>query len=275
MLASLPLFVATLATAQPQGALYEVRPAFDVGTTVSTALVAYLVDQAKDDLDHLGPCPERPSGLCDPSTVNGLDRWVTTQSSTIARRLSDLLVSSLALAPLTLSGVELATRDGVVEPGARFGEEALVTLEVYGLTLLSTNLIKVAVKRPRPLTYNPAFPAETRFDGDARLSFPSGHSSMAFAAATTLALGLFDRHGGTAGAWTGAALGYGAAATVASLRMAGGKHFVTDVVAGAVLGTVVAVVVTRAHRVDGAGEVAATGAPGQALVGGFAWTGEW
>ncbi|MCK6550312.1 phosphatase PAP2 family protein [Myxococcota bacterium] len=267
--------VAALATAQAPGQLYELRPAFDVGTTVSMGLVGYLVDQAKHDFDALGPCPERPSGLCDAATVNGLDRWVTTQSSTLARRLSDLLVLSIATAPLALSGVELATSDGIADPGRRFGEESLVTLQVYGLTLLSTNLIKVAVKRPRPLTYNPAFSAEARFDGDARLSFPSGHSSMAFAAATTLALGLFDRHGGSAGAWTGAALGYGAATTVASLRMLGGKHFVTDVVAGAVLGTVVAVVVTRAHRPDGRAEVAATGGSGEALVGGFAWTGEW
>lgn len=274
MFTPLALTVAVLATAQPQGSLYEVRPAFDVGATLSMGLVAALVDQAKDDFDTLGPCPERPSGLCDPATVPGVDRWVTTQSSTLARTLSDLFVTSMVLAPLALSGVELAIGDAV-EPGLRFGEESLVTLQVYGLTLLTTNLIKVAVKRARPLTYNPTFSAEARFAGDARLSFPSGHSSMAFAAATTLALGLFDRHGGSAGAWTGAAVAYTAAASVASLRMAGGKHFLTDVLAGAAVGTLVAVVVTRAHRPDARGEVAATGGSGQALLGGVAWTGQW
>jgi undecaprenyl-diphosphatase len=64
-------------------------------------------------------------------------------------------------------------------------------------------------------------------------SFPSGHASVAFAVATSYWLARRDLDGspGAAG-WMAA----GAAGGVAAFRILAGRHFLSDVVAGALLG---------------------------------------
>ena len=91
-----------------------------------------------------------------------------------------------------------------------------------------TFAIKNAVGRQRP-------------DGGDRLSFPSGHTSNAFAVATVWA-----RHYGTKAAIPA----YAAAGLVGVSRMASRKHHLSDVVVGAALGYTVGRTVTR-HLGDG------------------------
>ena len=83
--------------------------------------------------------------------------------------------------------------------------------------------IKYGVRRRRP-------------DGSNRLSFPSGHAANAFATAGVLG----RRYGPRAGVplcLLGAFVGAG--------RIAGGHHFLSDVVAGSALGAIVGCAVTR------------------------------
>ena len=70
-------------------------------------------------------------------------------------------------------------------------------------------------------------------------SFPSGHTASAFALATVLALR-------TRSPWVGAAA-YGAAAAVGMSRAVLDKHWLSDIVAGAVVGYLVARLVVRGH----------------------------
>jgi membrane-associated phospholipid phosphatase len=247
--APLAIFLALASAPPPAGSLYRIDPSFDVGAVVSSLAVSAAIELGESDLDGVAPCPTtaRADGLCDPRTVNPLDRWVTEQGSSLAGHVSDGLVLGLALAPLVVHGLE-ATGGDVVQPGLRFGEGATVTLESYGAALLLTQVLKYAAARPRPLTYNATFARELRFAKDAHLSFPSGHSALAFSAATALSLALLDHHDASALAWTGTAAAYAAAATVASLRMAAGKHFLTDVLVGAAIGTAITYGVTRAHQ---------------------------
>jgi undecaprenyl-diphosphatase len=99
-------------------------------------------------------------------------------------------------------------------------------------TTAATAVLKVGVGRLRPVMYT-ARALEAAHDTDNLRSFPSGHASAAFAVATAYWLARRDLNGepGVAG-WCAA----GAAATVALLRVVGGKHFPTDVLAGALLG---------------------------------------
>lgn len=103
----------------------------------------------------------------------------------------------------------------------------LVTL-AFTLTSWSTSLLKDAVGRERPS-------GDNLVDLPASKSFPSGHASTAFAAAVALSL-LAPRM-----AWWALPL----AAAVTYSRVYLGVHYWTDILAGAVLGTVVAVVVVR------------------------------
>ena len=101
--------------------------------------------------------------------------------------------------------------------GVRRLEEA--SLEV-GQALVLSNLLtfgmKSAVRRERP-------------DGSDELSFPSGHASSSFAAATVVDAAFGHRAG---------ALAFVLAAWTAASRLEEHKHFLSDVVAGAGLGVV-------------------------------------
>lgn len=80
-----------------------------------------------------------------------------------------------------------------------------------------------------------AFP-KTRPDGSDRKSFPSGHTSRSFAAAATL----YNRQGQAIGIPAFAVAGF-----VGLARVEGNKHFWSDVAAGAALGTVTGLLITR------------------------------
>lgn len=90
-----------------------------------------------------------------------------------------------------------------------------------------TPLVSTVVGRERPTEGRGAY-AFRPFEGRA---FPSGHTSQAFAVASVIATS-YDQ------LWVKVAA-YGAASVTAYMRVQRGKHFATDVVVGAVIGTAV------------------------------------
>jgi acid phosphatase family membrane protein YuiD len=98
------------------------------------------------------------------------------------------------------------------EPGVADLGRDLVRAQVLNGVL--TQALKVTVRRERP-------------DSASRQSFPSGHSSAAFATATVL-----ERHYG----WKAGGPAYALAAYIAASRLQENKHFPSDVVFGAALG---------------------------------------
>lgn len=226
----------------PRGAVYALDPLVATVAVVGMAGVATLIDREKALWDGESPCgdvvaaPDRRGGVCDVHSLWEAERWITANRSSKARLASDILLGALAVAPYAVDGADVALA-GVTGPGRRFGEDALVTLQVQAGTLLVTNILKLIVKRPRPLTYHSENDREERFHGDARLSFPSGHASFAFASASVMLHTAIRRHRDAPFTWAVAGAGYLTAAMVAYLRVAGGKHFVTDVLAGAAIGT--------------------------------------
>ena len=79
-----------------------------------------------------------------------------------------------------------------------------------------------------------------RPDGSNSLSFPSGHAAITFATATVI-----ERHLG----WRKAILGYGIASYVATSRLHDNRHWLSDVVFGAAVGTIAGRTVVH-HRAD-------------------------
>jgi hypothetical protein len=99
-------------------------------------------------------------------------------------------------------------------------------LEASAFTAISTEVLKFAGGRQRP---NETTDVDQWFDhGD---SFPSMHTSLAFAIGTVFAESGDDRY-----RWLRRALGYGVAGATGYLRLDHNQHWASDVVAGAALG---------------------------------------
>lgn len=105
-----------------------------------------------------------------------------------------------------------------------------------------TPVLATVVGRERPTTGQGAYSFRP-FEGRA---FPSGHATQAFAVASVIATS-YDQ------LWV-KATAYGAATVAAYIRVRRGKHFPTDVVAGAVIGTVVGRSVVHFNRKLRSGE---------------------
>jgi membrane-associated phospholipid phosphatase len=119
-----------------------------------------------------------------------------------------------------------------------------VLADAVSWTVATTEVLKVGIHRARPALYRADAPLVAA-NADNRESFPSGHASVAFAAVTaytTLALRQHLPHAGR-----NAILLYAAATAVGVLRVAGGKHFPSDVLAGAALGSGIGWATARLH----------------------------
>ena len=123
-------------------------------------------------------------------------------------------------APLGLAGYSHYKKDSVLA-----GKFPVIAGSAILASLLTTT-IKFAVSRERPFE---AFPAIRRAGNtDPTPSFPSGHTSSAFATATSFSMA-FPR-------WYVIAPAYSWAAAVAYSRMHMGMHYPSDVAAGALIG---------------------------------------
>lgn len=118
------------------------------------------------------------------------------------------------------TGMLLAGRS---DSGQRFRDASYDIFVAAAVNLAYTELLKLAVHRDRP-------------NGEDNNSFPSGHTSNAFTWATVL-----ERH---YGAKVGVPM-YALAAVIGASRISGGKHYLSDVLAGATIGFVVGRSVTR------------------------------
>ena len=121
--------------------------------------------------------------------------------------------------PLVMGAVALIERDDDLLKNALY---IGVSLGVDGVLTCG---LKEIIHRPRPyVTYSDI----TAYDIETSLSFPSGHTSLAFATATALSL-KYPK-------WYIIAPTYLWACTVGYSRMNLGMHYPTDVLAGAILG---------------------------------------
>jgi membrane-associated phospholipid phosphatase len=126
--------------------------------------------------------------------------------------------------PVTLAVVGLAGHDNELLRDAAV--MAVGTAVSYGITAG----LKYAVKRDRPyITYPDDFANKTGHDYSDSYSFPSGHSTTAFATATALTLD-FPK-------WYVIVPSYAYAGTVAYSRMHLGVHYPSDVLTGALIGS--------------------------------------
>jgi undecaprenyl-diphosphatase len=102
--------------------------------------------------------------------------------------------------------------------------------------------------RARPFLYYQDYPEEKIGEGDAYDSFPSGHATMAFAGAAFTSYVFATYHPDSVWKIPVTVASYSLAIATAAMRVASGNHFPSDVLTGALLGTLVGVGIPFLHR---------------------------
>jgi membrane-associated phospholipid phosphatase len=179
---------------------------------------------ALPELLHL-PRGAPPCAPCDPAGLPGIDRWVVGHASRSAGTGSNVLLLGVA------GGALLASVSGL--PAERARGNAAMGVNAFALASLATEWTKALVHRSRPVLYTAQAPSAAG-DRDNRRSFPSGHTAAAFAVAMSYAVMAHRQH--LPHATRNDVLLFAGAAGVGALRVAAGRHFVTDVIGGAVVG---------------------------------------
>ncbi len=125
---------------------------------------------------------------------------------------------------------------------------SLVYAETLFANLAVMGIAKTTIRRLRPYAYNVKVPQDIRLAPAAKRSFFSGHTSLAFGSAVFTST-LFDHYypESSLRPWV-----WGSSLAIASgggyLRYAAGKHFPTDIIVGAVVGSAIGYVIPKLHK---------------------------
>ena len=173
----------------------------------------------------------------DPQEVNSFDRPFLAPYSKTLDDLSLVPAIAVALSPAVL----------LTQPSSEYLTIGLMYIESFAITYGSKELIKYLVHRERPYMYDVNTPMSLVQDEEHNESFLSGHTALAFNGAS-LASYVFCKYNPDS-KWKipVIAASYSLAAATAAMRVASGCHFVTDVLAGAALGTVIGIAVPALH----------------------------
>jgi len=219
------------------------RDGIIVGAGMASGIGALLANNSNDPLTV-----EEINNL-DKADVNAFDRGATEKYSVNASMVSDWTVGVLIVAPAVML-IDRRVRDNA-------GTQLLMYAETILITGATQELVKGLVPRTRPFVYNPDVPIDEKTSRDARKSFYSGHTAFAFASATFLSVtyGDYFPDSGLAPYVWGSSMA--AACVVGYLRYSAGRHFPTDVLTGAVIGTAIGYTIPALHRTE-SGEISLT-----------------
>lgn len=183
---------------------------------------------------------EPPAG--DLAVKNAL-RWSNTKSADVSS-----YVTGFAFAPMAALGLDAAVVYSTNGSFREWGEDATVILESIVVGANLNQLVKFLVGRERPFVHDlaPADKPKTKSPGDNNLSFYSGHTMLGFVSAVSAGT-IASMKGYRAAPWiwgTGLTL----AAATGYLRIAADKHYLSDVLTGAIMGSATGFLVPWLHR---------------------------
>lgn len=221
---------------------YEVNLALDLGITFG-GLVVFGTSRLFVE-EYMQPS----CGLdCDKADVNPFDRTVIGNYSDTSATISDISVGLAMSLPFAFSVLDTLVTDPS-DGWTGYGKDTLVLTETLSLTLCMNNFLNFLIRRPRPLVYDENVADDHRLMGDSALSFPSGHTASAFAMATAYSRLFMQRHPDSPlviPMWIGT---YSLATTTGVFRATAGDHFWTDIIAGAVMGVCMGLLVPWMHE---------------------------
>jgi membrane-associated phospholipid phosphatase len=159
-----------------------------------------------------------------------------------ARRSSDVL--AYAVLPTAIAAHQILAARGAGSTSDDGLVDLLVVAEAAVLAADLNHIVKFAVGRQRPYArYGNRTDPDRALGPDDNLSFYSGHASLAFSlAAAAGTVSSLRGYESTPWVWAG---GLTIATGIAYLRVAGDKHYLTDVLSGAAIGTAFGIAIPR------------------------------
>ncbi len=177
--------------------------------------------------------------LCDPGDLNSLDRGTAGYWSPGWQKASNFGLLAIGVGAATLLFVDEGFLPGL--------NDATVVAESALAGTAIASMMTLAANRPRPFLYGEKAPLSNRNSVDAGLSFLSSHAVASFAITTSMCVTMRRLHPHSKAAWVVLAVGGALSTFVATARVMGGMHFVTDAVGGAIVGTSMGVLVPSLH----------------------------
>lgn len=238
------------ATGQPpleKGQHFVFDPIADGALTAGGFGFSFLLGEVLSTGEIAPPLPSVSAGSLLP-----IDRGaITQQIDPNANTFSDIgLYSAIGFAVLDpiLSGFRDGTDALVID--------AFMYAESGSLSLMLTDITKIAVRRPRPIDYincGVTATAAQRAGPNCQstnlgLSFWSGHAAAVSSLGATATYLAFMRDPHSPRPWITLGVATALTAFVSYERVRGGDHFPTDVIAGSMAGAAVGILVPHLHR---------------------------
>ncbi len=254
--AALALLV-TFAIARPAAAEeLKVAPARDVPIFAGSVVVAVTMRLLQDRIVATCYwCDRDPSGrealnVADQRVREAL-KWSEPQA---AMTTSNVLAFVVAPSTAVAWTYGLAAHDG--HP-TRYKTDLIAIGEAVALDVALNQTAKVLLRRERPYAHvRKSEEREKLFDDEDAVSHYSGHTSLTFTLAVSAGTIASLRHYPAAPfVW---ASGLGVAATTGYLRIAADRHYFSDVVVGALIGSAIGATIPLLYAYSGSHERAST-----------------
>lgn len=210
----------------PQRVQAAIAP-WEIAAVTAGALGIGATEVYKKDL-----APEEPRWKTPPALDAALRENLVWSNTRLASRWSDVML--FGIVPLVSFTAPLATNHSYPRAALTIAEAAVVTGVV-------TQLAKFSFARARPYAYY----SNDYTNPDSKLSFFSGHTSYSFALSLSSAMLLAESYPQHAVSLYATAIFL--ATVPAYLRIAADKHYFTDVLIGAIVGSAIAYGITRAN----------------------------
>jgi membrane-associated phospholipid phosphatase len=171
---------------------------------------------------------------CVPGPIDGnISRSVLWSNPTAANTVSNVMQFAI---PVGVMGFGIIQGYLLDDPAAGWSSALLIT-EATSLAMLVNVIVKYSVGRARPYVWQGTpdlYPASI---SDANVSFFGGHTTFVFAVVVSGST-LFFMQGMPGAPWV-LGVGLAAASFTAYLRMAAGKHYLSDTLVGAGVGSLI------------------------------------
>ncbi|HYP74847.1 MAG TPA: phosphatase PAP2 family protein [Polyangiaceae bacterium] len=231
------------------------RTTFDIDPVADSAMIAVSLGFAGtlQLINSTGEIrPQQIDPKFDTANLVRIDRGAVTQTPDSKAGARSSLALGVTLAYAVIDPILSGVREQSVQTGIA---DAFMYAEALSFTVAMTNVVKMAVRRPRPVAYieanaNKDDPSYANESTDSALSFFSGHAAITATVSATATYLAFARSPHNARPWITLLAGVGLTTFVSVERVRAGQHFPTDVIAGSIAGAGIGLVVPHLHRTD-------------------------